>query len=94
MWRVWCFRYHGMVSHSLLFVWKEQERGGSNTHGTVCLGRVHTGTWRVRLMLAWEHSLCCPLLRAMLVDCSPSLTLSVPQHRSYSVSAYRDITDR
>ena len=49
VWRVWCFGYHGMVNHSLLFVWKEQEREGSNTHGTVGIGRVHTGTWCVKV---------------------------------------------
>lgn len=32
----------GMVAHCVLFVWKEQRRGGSSTHGTVCLGHVHT----------------------------------------------------
>ena len=58
-----------------------------------------------RLMLAWEHSLSFPLLLmppkvtetgALLVDCSPSLasqTLSVPQHRSLSVSAHGDIAN-
>lgn len=25
VWRVRCFRYHGMVSHSLLFVWKNRK---------------------------------------------------------------------